>query len=196
MLLVLLVLALAAPALAQKPFDVDALMKLARVSDPQVSPNGKMVAFTVQSVDLAANKKPTNIYVVPLAGGEPVKITAAGTVNERPRWSPDSKSIAFISDRGGSAQVWLMAPDGSDARQITSLATEAGGVLYSRDGKNLVFTSEVYPDCPDDACNKTKLDAEKEAKVHARLYTSLLYRHWTVWRGNRHSVQWRYSSEV
>jgi len=187
MLLVLLVLALAAPALAQKPFDVDALMKLARVSDPQVLPNGKMVAFTVQSVDLAANKKPTNIYVVPLAGGEPVKITAAGTVNERPRWSPDSKSIAFISDRGGSAQVWLMAPDGSDARQITSLATEAGGVLYSRDGKNLVFTSEVYPDCPDDACNKTKLDAEKEAKVHARLYTSLLYRHWTEWRGNRRS---------
>ena len=185
--LALLVLALAAPALAQKPFDVDALMKLARVSDPQVSPDGRMVAFTVQTVDLAANKKPTNIYVVPVAGGEPARITSAGTVNERPRWSPDSKSIAFISDRGGSAQVWLMAPDGSNARQVTSLATEAGGVLYSPDGKNLVFTSEVYPDCPDDACNKKKLDAEKESKVHARIYTSLLYRHWTEWRGSRRS---------
>ena len=187
MLLVLLVLAVAAPVLAQKPFDVDALMKLARVSDPQVSPDGRMVAFTVQTVDLAANKKPTNIYVVPVAGGEPVRITSAGTVNERPRWSPDSRAIAFISDRGGSAQVWLMAPYGTDARQITSLATEAGGVLYSPDGKNLAFTSEVYPDCPDDACNKKKLDAEKDSKVHARIYTSLLYRHWTEWRGNRRS---------
>ena len=87
MLLVLLVLALAAPALAQKPFDVDALLKLARVSDPQVSPDGKTVAFTVRSVDLAANTKPTNIYVAPLAGGAPVKITNTGTVNERARGS-------------------------------------------------------------------------------------------------------------
>jgi dipeptidyl aminopeptidase/acylaminoacyl peptidase len=187
MLLVLLVLAVAAPVLAQKPFDVDALMKLARVSDPQVSPDGKSVAFTVQSVDLAANNKPTSIYVVPLAGGEPVKITNAGTVNERPRWSPDSKAIAFVSDRGGSAQVWLMAPDGSEAHQVTSLSTEAGGVLYAPDGKNLVFTSNVYPDCPDDACNKQKLDADKQSKVHARIYTSLLYRHWTEWRGSRRS---------
>ena len=185
MLLVLLILAVAAPALAQKPFDVDALMKLARVSDPQVSPAGKTVAFTVRSVDLAANTKPTNIYVVPIAGGAPVKITNAGTVNERPRWSPDSKSIAFVSDRGGSSQVWLMAPNGSDAHQVTSLATEAGGVLYSPDGKNLVFTSDVYPACADDACNKKNLDAEKASKVHARIYTSLLYRHWTEWRGAR-----------
>ncbi len=187
MLLVLLVLAVAAPVLAQKPFDVDALMKLSRVSDPQVSPDGKMVAFTVQSVDLAANTKPQNIYVVPIAGGDPVRITNAGTANDRPRWSPDSKSIAFISDRGGSAQVWILSPDGSGARQVTSLATEAGGVLYSHDGKNLVFTSDVYPDCPDDACNKRKLDAEKESKVHARIYSSLLYRHWTEWRGDRRS---------
>ena len=185
MLLLLLVLALAAPALAQKPFDVDALMKLARVSDPQVSPDGKTVAFTVQSVDLAANTKPTSIYIVPLAGGTPTKISSGGTLNERPRWSPDSKSIAFVSDRGGSSQLWLMAPDGTDAHQITSLSTEAGGVLYSPDGKNLVFTSDVYPDCPDDACNNKKLDADKSSKVRARIYTSLLYRHWTEWRGAR-----------
>jgi dipeptidyl aminopeptidase/acylaminoacyl peptidase len=187
MLLVLLLLAVAAPVLAQKPFDVDALLKLYRVSDPQVSPNGRMVAFTVSTVDLAANTKPENIYVVPITGGQPAKITAAGTVNERPRWSADSKSIAFVSNRGGSSQVWLMAPDGSGARQVTSLATEAGGVLYSPDGKNLVFTSEVFPDCPDDACNKTRLDAEQESKVHARIYTSLLYRHWTEWRTKRRS---------
>ena len=131
---------------------------------------------------LRPTKKPTQIYVVSIAGGEPVRITNAGTVNERPRWSPDSKQIAFISDRGGSAQVWMTAPDGTGARQVTSFSTEAGGVLYSPDGKNLVFTSEVFPDCPDDACNKRKLDAEKNSKVHARIYDSLLYRHWTRWQ--------------
>lgn len=182
-----LLLLLVAPLLAQKPFDVNALLTLSRVDDPQVSPDGKMVAFTVQTVDLAANQKPTQIYVIAIAGGQPVRITNSGAVNERPRWSPDSKQIAFISDRGGSAQVWLTAPDGNGARQVTSVSTEAGGVLYSPDGKNLVFTSEVFPDCPDDACNKRKLDAERDSKVHARIYDSLLYRHWTRWQTKRRS---------
>jgi dipeptidyl aminopeptidase/acylaminoacyl peptidase len=183
----LLLLAVAAPVLAQKPFDVNALLTLARVDDPQVSPDGRMVAFTVQTVDLAANQKPAQIYVVPIMGGQPLRITNAGTVNERPRWSPDSKQIAFISDRGGSSQVWLIAPDGTGARPVTSVSTDAGGVLYSPDGKNLVFTSEVFPDCPDDACNKRKIEAEKNSKVEARIYDSLLYRHWTRWQSKRRS---------
>ena len=182
-----LLLALSAPVLAQGSFDVNALLKLARVSDPQVSPDGRLVAFTVQTVDLAANRKPTQIYVVPVSGGEPVRITNSGSLNERPRWSPDSRQIAFISDRGGSAQVWLMDPDGNNARQVTSLATEAGGVLFSPDGKNLVFTSDVFPDCPDEACNKQKLDAQKNSKVQAHVYTSLLYRHWTKWQSEQRS---------
>ena len=70
---------------------------------------------------------------------------------------------------------------------MTNLSTEAGGVLFSPDGKRLVFTSEVYPDCPDDACNKKRLDEEKASKVTARIYTSLLYRHWTHWQGQRRS---------
>jgi dipeptidyl aminopeptidase/acylaminoacyl peptidase len=167
MFLVLLALALVAPAFAEQTFDVYALLKLARVSDPQVAPDGKMVAFTVQTVDLAANKKPTSIYLVPIGGGEPIKIASGGTVNERPRWSPDSRRIAFVSDRGGSSQVWLMEADGSGARPVTSVPGGAGGVLYSPDGKNLVFTAETGPE---------------EPKTQARIYTSLLYRHWTHWQ--------------
>src|SRR5436853_598266 len=148
-------LTLAASAFAQKkPFDVDALLSLQRISDPQISPDGRMVAFTVQSIDVAANKRPKQIWVVPLMGASPRKITNDGDTNERPRWSPDSKSIAFVSDRGGSSQIWLMNPDGSGAKQITNLSTEADGVLFSPDGKNLVFTSLVYPECGDEACNK------------------------------------------
>ncbi len=181
-----LVLLLAWQTWAQKaPFDVQAMMKLARISDPQLSPDGRTVAFTVQRIDLENNVRPTQIYVVPLNGGEPRQITKEGARNERPRWSPDSKQIAFISDRSGSAQIWMMSPDGSGARQITNLSTEADGVLFSPDGKRLVFTSEVYPDCPDDACNKQRLETEKASKMKARVYNALLYRHWTQWQGQR-----------
>ncbi len=182
-----LLLGCALPLLAQKkPFDVDALLAIRRASDPQLSPDGRTVAFTVASMEVATNKRVRQIYTVPLGGGSPAPLTQEGN-NERARWSPDSRRIAFISDRSGSSQVWTMDASGANPRQITSLATEAGGVLFSPDGKTLVFTSEVYPDCPDAACNQRRLQAEKDSKVQARIYTALLYRHWTTWRGARRS---------
>jgi dipeptidyl aminopeptidase/acylaminoacyl peptidase len=171
---------------AQKPpFDARAMMQLARISDPQLSPDDRWVAFTVETIDLEKNTRPKQIYIVPLMGGEPRKIADAA---ERPRWSPDSKKIAFISDRSGSSQIWIMDADGANPREITNLSTEAGGVLYSGDGKHLVFSSEVYPECgADDTCNRAKLEAEKNNPVKARVINSLLYRHWTKWQGARRS---------
>src|SRR5258707_492382 len=184
---VLLCALLASIAWAQKqPFDVAAMLRLVRISEPLLSPDGKLVAFTVQSVDVDKNTKPKNIYVVPVNGGSPRQLTQEGTQNERPRWSPDSKLIYFVSNRGGSSQVWAMNSDGGSARQITRLSTEASGILVSRDGKKIVFQSSVYPECgADDACNKDRLDAEAKNKVKARVYTSLLYRHWTEFQGKR-----------
>lgn len=170
---------------AQKtPFDVHAMLKLKRISEPRISPDGKMIAFTVTTIDVEQNAKPRQIWVVPVDGGEPRVITREGN-NERPRWSPDSKRIAFLSSRGGTPQVWLMDADGANATQVTTLANGTSGVLFAGDGKNLVFSSEVYPDCADEACNKAKLEAEKNSKVKARIYTGLLYRHWNEWRGAR-----------
>src|ERR1051325_4742546 len=124
-------LTLAASAFAQKkPFDVEALLSLQRISDPQISPDGRTVAFTVQSIDVAANKRPKQIWTVPLMGGSPRRITNDGESNERARWSPDSKSIAFVSDRSGSSQIWTMNADGTGAKQITNLSTEADGVIF------------------------------------------------------------------
>lgn len=171
--------------LHSKPFDVNALLQLSRIGDPQVSPNGEQVAFTVQTVDAGANTKPVQIFVVPVHGGTPRQITHEGSTNERPRWMPDSRRIAFLSNRGGSSQVWMMDSDGANPRQITSLATEAEGLLISPDGKNILFVSAVYPDCPDLACNAARLEAEKASKVKARIYTSLLYRHWASWKSGR-----------
>src|SRR5580692_800443 len=103
----------------RQTFDVQMMLGLSRVSEPTLSPNGRQVAFTVQTVDLDKNIKPKQIFIVPLSGGSPVQLTREGTDNERPRWSPDSELIYFISDRGGSSQVWAMDADGGRPRQIT-----------------------------------------------------------------------------
>jgi dipeptidyl aminopeptidase/acylaminoacyl peptidase len=182
-------LAFAGAASAQRaPFDANAMMALKRIADPQISPDGRLVAFSVTSVDVAANKKPTEIWTVPIDGGVPKQITHDGDDNERPRWSPDSKRIAYISNRGGSSQIWMMDSDGANAKQMTHFATETDGVIYSPDGKSLLFTSAVYPECSaDNACNQKLLDADAANKVKARAYTELLYRHWTGWQARRRS---------
>jgi dipeptidyl aminopeptidase/acylaminoacyl peptidase len=176
-----------APAFAQKrPFDAETLLRIQRIGDPALSPDGKQVAFTVAIPDLTTNSIPKQIYIVPVTGGAPRQITREGTDNERPRWSPDSRQIYFISTRGGSSQVWVMDADGTHPRLITRLATEASGVLVSPDGKKLVFESSVYPECgADNACNQRNLEADAKAPSKARIYTSLLYRHWTEWRTRR-----------
>jgi Tol biopolymer transport system component len=183
-----LALALASVSLlAQKqPFTVDTKLKLARIGEPVLSPDGMQVAFTVQTVDLEKNSKPAQIYSVPVQGGSPRQLTTEGTSNDRPRWSPDSKQIYFVSNRGGSSQVWVMNADGSGARTVTKFAAEAGGILISADGRKIVFLSSVYPECgADDACNQRKIEEESKSKLKARVYTSLLYRHWTEWQGAR-----------
>jgi dipeptidyl aminopeptidase/acylaminoacyl peptidase len=108
-------------------------------------------------------------------------------MNERPRWSSDSKHIAFVSNRSSTRQIWLMDAGGANPKQITNLSTEADGVVFAADGKHLVFTSRVYPDCRDEACNGLRIEQDKTEKVHARVYDSLLYRHWTDWQSARRS---------
>ncbi len=160
------------------------MLEMKRISEHHPAPDGGSVAFTVQTADLEKNTKPRQIWLAPLDGGEPRAVTSEGN-NYRPKWSPDSRRIAFISTRGGSAQVWVMDAGGGSQKQLTSISTEADGVLWSGDGKYLMFVSEVFPDCTNDECNKRKLDDEKNSKVQARVYTSLLYRHWDAWQGAR-----------
>jgi dipeptidyl aminopeptidase/acylaminoacyl peptidase len=177
------------------PFTFDAMMKLARISEPQLSPDGSLVAFVAQTVDLPNNAKIAHIYVVPVAGGTPRRLTNDGKSNTRPRWSPDSKRIFFVSDRSNSSQVWSMNADGSDPRPVTNLPTEADGETISPDGKSMLFISDVYPGCaPVDAkpgvnydagCSKAALDREAASKMKARVFTGLLYRHWTQYQGSR-----------
>jgi dipeptidyl aminopeptidase/acylaminoacyl peptidase len=182
-----LIFALCAPALfAQKrPFDADALLQIKRIGDPQISPDGKTVAFSVSQPDIANNRAARSIWTVQLAGGVPAKLA---DMADRPRWSHDGSTVYYTGTSGGASQIWTIRPDGSGQRQITQLSTEASGQVVGSDGKYLLVTSDVYPQCgADDACNAKEIEAEKNSKVKARLITGLLYRHWTAWQGKTRS---------
>ncbi|HEY3121599.1 MAG TPA: S9 family peptidase, partial [Vicinamibacteria bacterium] len=183
---VLLCLGLAAPA-AAATFTATEMMKLKRVSDPQVSPDGRWVLFTATDVDAAANSRNNDLWLAPIAGGEPRRLTNHPRSDTRGRWSPDGKRIAFVSSRDGASQVYVLDVDGGgEPRKVTSLSTGAGGVLWI-DARRLLVTSEVYPACAaDDACNKKKLD-EAGHGASARVYDQLLYRHWDTWEDHRKS---------
>jgi len=164
----------------------DDLVSLHRISDPQISPDGKWVAYTVATPDKAANRTVRNIWLVAVAGGEPRQLTRSGR-DMMPRWSPDGSRLAFLSSRDGGMQIYLIALEGGEATKLTSISTGADSVMWSPDGKMLAFTSNVYPDCKDDTCNsKRDADAEK-SRVKARIYERLLYRHWDQWWDGKRS---------
>lgn len=166
---------------------VEDLFRFKRVSDPQVSPDGKTVAYTVTTYDREKNVGSTQIWTVSIDGGEPRQLTSTGRTNARPRWSPDGKQLAFVSNRDGQSQIWLIDAGGGEARKLTTIATEAADLIWSPDGANLLFTSEIYPDCADEDCNKKRLAQVSDSKVKAKVIDRLLYRHWNSWKDNKRS---------
>jgi len=185
----------AAPALAKRPIVFEDLVKIQRISDPQVSPDGNWVAYVQGAVDVDANKIVRHIWLVPTAGGEPRQLTRGEGSDTRPRWSPDGKSIAFISTRGGKPQVWILPVDGGEARQVTSISTEAAGVIWARKANTLVFTSKVYPNCADDDCNSKRLEERAKSKIKAQIIDELLFRHWDEYRDGRYTHTFAISAE-
>src|SRR5580700_4124524 len=183
-------------AQAKHPFTFEDMVKLKRVGEPVVSPDGKWVIFCVVDVSLEANTKTPHIWIVPTAGGEEREIIADQDA-DRPRWAPDGHHFAFISTKEHGSQVWIAEFNYLDGtitgvHRLTSIATEASGELWSPDGKNILFTSDVYPECDgaaaaEEECNAKKLKEAEQSKVKAQIFTHLLYRHWNAYKEGKRS---------
>src|SRR5258705_693289 len=167
----------------------DDLIAMHRVAQAEVSPDGKWVAYIVATPDMDANRNATNLWMAPVAGGDAIQLTRTGK-DLSPKWSPDGKTIAFLSGRGGDSQIYVLSMEGGEAHPLTKISTGTDMVKWSPDGKVIAFTSWVYPDCVmqfagtannDDECNKKRNDEKEKNKVKAHVAENLLYRHWTHW---------------
>jgi dipeptidyl aminopeptidase/acylaminoacyl peptidase len=179
--LVILLLGLSFVLNAQRSFTIGDLLNVQRVSDPQLSPDGRTVAYTVGTVDKPANRVINQIFTVGTDGGNARQITNGTSSSSSPRWSPDGKRIAYTT--GG--QIWTMRPDGGDKEQVTRISTGAGGPVWSPDGRWIAFSSDVYPECSSDDCNKQEDERVEGSKVQAKVTDRLLYRHWVEWRNRK-----------
>jgi dipeptidyl aminopeptidase/acylaminoacyl peptidase len=177
-LFVLLVGPFTLAAAQNRTYTIEDLLKVRRVGDPQVSPDGKRVAFTVGDVNFDANRIVNQIYVLPIEGGSMKQLTTGDRSSSAPRWSPDGEKIAYTT--GG--QIWVMDSDGDNKDQVTKISTSAAAPVWSPDGKWIAFTSEVYPGCDNDDCNKKRDEQAEASKVKAHIVTRLLYKHWDEWR--------------
>jgi dipeptidyl aminopeptidase/acylaminoacyl peptidase len=175
---------IATHAQSRRAINVHDLLSLQRISDPKISHDGSLVTYTVSAPDREANRLARNLWIVPTAGGEPRQLTTSGK-DGGARWSPDGKRLAFVSTRGGTQQVYLIALVGGEASPLTSLSGGADNIVWSPDGASLAFTSQVFPDCTDDECNAKRLQSRDDSKMKARAYDRLLYRHWTDWSDGR-----------
>jgi dipeptidyl aminopeptidase/acylaminoacyl peptidase len=171
---------------AKHAISFDDMMKLHRVADPHISPDGKWVVYAVSTPDMDANRNASNLWMVSTEEGAPIQLTQSGH-DSSPVWSPDGKMLAFISSRAGEGQVYILPMDGGEAHPWTHLSTGADIVKWSPDGKTIAFTSSVYPDCKDDACNKLRDEEKEKNKVKAHVAEHLLYRHWTHWSEGKRS---------
>ena len=171
------------------------LISMHRLSEPQISPDGKWVAYTVATPNLETNHTSRDIWIVSAAAGEPRQLTHGGS-DTRPRWSPDGQKLAFLSARiEGNQQVFSMDVKSGTVNRVTFLSTGADNEIWSPDGKTIAFVSSVYPDCTNEACNARR-DAEKsKSKVKAHIYNKLLYRHWNAWSDGKRSHLFVISAE-
>ena len=169
----------------KRPFTFDEMMKVRRVSDPQLSPDGKWVAYTITVYDVEKNSKNTDIWLVPAGGGDARQMTRSPKSDERPRWSPDSKRLAFVSTRSGPSQIWILSIEAGEPTPVDTHGVEASGVLWSPDGGHLVFVSDVYPECSDAACNEKKEKDRESNPVKAKVLDKLLFRRWNAWKDGK-----------
>lgn len=178
-------LALAGAAHAEtRRFTAHDLAMLDQISDPQLSPDGRYLAYTLRSTDWTNNRGVGSIWLHDRrAPTLPPRVLAiSDRAAAAPRWSPDGRSLYFLSARSGTTQIWRTDPDGATATPVTSLPLPVTSYRISRDGRTIVAALQVYPDCPDLPCSRARAEARR-AGASALVYDRLAARQWDEWRG-------------
>ncbi len=169
-----LALACLLPAVAEaRPFTAKDLATQERIGDPRVSPDGRWVAYTIRTTDWDGNKGVQALWLLDrkTPGAKPVAVTEDEKAPAAPRWSADGKWLYFISGKSGSSQVWRIAADRTGKAQVTSLPLDVGFYRLAPDGKSMIVGLDVYPDCADLTCTKTRTEAKAKVKSSGQLWT-------------------------
>ena len=163
------------------PFTVEDLVRLQRVADPAISPDGRTVVFTVRETDMVANRGRTDLWALDLAtkGAQPRRLTTHRENDSSPEWSADGREIYFLSTRSGSSQVWRLPATGGEAIQVTDLPLDVGTFRVAANGGRIAVTLDVFPDCPDLACSAQR--ASEKPKDSGQAFDRIFVRHWDTW---------------
>jgi dipeptidyl aminopeptidase/acylaminoacyl peptidase len=168
------------------PFNVRDLIAFDRISEPAVSPDGRQIVFTLSSVDLDANKRRSDLWLVGTDGTGLRKLTHHDAADTSAAFAPDGKAIYFLSTRSGSAQIFKLGLEGGEPQPVTSLPLDVGGFVLSPDGTKLALSMEVFPQTTV-AATKKRLDDKAAQKATGKIYDSLFMRHWDTWADGRRS---------
>jgi dipeptidyl aminopeptidase/acylaminoacyl peptidase len=171
------------------PFTVEDLVRLKRISDPQLSPEGRQVAFVQRETDLDANKGRTSLWLLDLTPGtaQARRLTDVKANDSSPRWSHDGRTLYFLSTRSGSSQVWRLALTGGDAQRVSDYPLEVGALKVSPRGDRLALSMDVFPDCATLECTRERLSGRASDKASGRTYQRLFIRHWDAWSNGTRS---------
>jgi len=168
----------------QRAMTIEDYLALPSVGDPQLSPDGKWVAYTVTRYSLKENRGTTRIWLADVAGGASRQLTAGPGSDRQPRWSPDGRTLAFVSTRESGAQLWLLPVGGAggEARRVSTLADGVSDPVWLPDGTGVLVTSDIkWP-----VAGEQEIDRRNgEYPTDARIWTDLMWRHWDDWRAGK-----------
>jgi len=166
------------------PFCAKDLVTMNRIGGTAVSPDGKLIVFSLRVTDMDANKGRYDLWLVGSDGNGMKQLTTHPANDSNPCWSPDSRTIYFLSSRSGSSQVWKIPVNGGEARQVTRLPLDVSNLILSPDGRKLAFSLDVFPNTGIDETVK-KLEEKENSKASGRIFERVFIRHWDTWYDGR-----------
>ncbi|KIG16730.1 prolyl oligopeptidase family protein [Enhygromyxa salina] len=172
---------------AEHPFSVLDMLDVDRVSSPALAPDGKRVAYVLRETDMEANKGRTSLWIAGVDGSEPRQLDRHPKGISQPQWAPDGQHIYFMSSRAGTSQVFRVNVEAGEVEQITHFPVAVANLVLSRDASKLAVSAELYPDCPDLACNVAREASETTSAATGVGYDRMFVRHWDTWKDHRRS---------